>query len=57
MDILKNRLPKGYICALAKEGFKMPPGWLCCDGKKGTPDLRNNEKRNGYSDAVFIIKG
>lgn len=36
---LQKRVPKGVIVMWS--GTEIPPGWVLCDGKPGTPDLRS----------------
>jgi hypothetical protein len=38
IDLSKTLLPSGII--LPWIGPEIPPGWVMCDGKNGTPDLR-----------------
>ena len=41
IDVKNYFIPKGIIIAFGKPIKDMPKGWAICDGKNGTPDLRN----------------
>ena len=38
---MKKYFKKGIILAWYGDIRNIPEGWELCDGKKGTPDLRN----------------
>ena len=40
-DVKNYFIPSGIIIAFGKPIKDMPQGWVICDGKNGTPDLRN----------------
>ena len=41
VDIKQYFIPSGIIIAFGKSLSEIPKGWAVCDGKSGTPDLRN----------------
>jgi hypothetical protein len=46
--------PKGLIIMWYGDKTKIPPGWVACDGKNGTPDLRGQFVRM-YSDDLGVF--
>lgn len=41
LDSIPSSIPKGIICMWSGAEANLPKGWALCDGRNGTPDLRN----------------
>lgn len=50
----ETSLPSGTIILFA--GQKVPPGWVLCDGTKGTPDITFPLNTESSENPVYIMK-
>jgi len=56
MPLLKEPLPVGVVAIWAGRRGAVPKGWVICDGKNGSPDLRGEAGHMGVTAYIMRVK-